>query len=83
MLGDDQLVRLCTVWPKLTKGQRDDEDEIADCANILPHKVKSIVKRARVSGLVFDDGTVNEFAQKYINMLVVDTLEGLKKQKSK
>lgn len=81
MLGDDALVRLCVVWPKLSNAQRNDEDEIADIANILPHKVQSVIKRAKTNGLIFEDGSVNEYALKYINMIVADTLNGLKKQR--
>lgn len=78
MLNDEQLIRLVASWPKLTKEQRNDNNEIADIANLNPRFTGQIVKRAKAHGLIYEDGKVNEFAEKYINGLVGSHLKKLK-----
>jgi hypothetical protein len=83
MLGDEYLIRLVASWPKLTPEQRKDEIYISIVANIDSRYIESLITRAKAHEIIFEDGTVNEFATKYINMIVVDAINNLKKPKSK
>lgn len=70
MLDDQELIRLVASWPKLTKEQRADIGAVSAIAGIMQRNVENVILRARVHELVFEDGTINEYAQKYINALV-------------
>ena len=78
MLDDQELIRLVASWPKLTPKQRNSMEDIADIANLNPRFTPAIVKRAKAHGLIMEDGTVNDYAQKYINGLVGSHLKKLK-----
>lgn len=78
MLNDEQLIRLVASWPKLTEAQRKDNSDIADIANLNSKFVPALVKRAKAHGLIYDNGTINVFAEKYINGLVGSHLKKLK-----
>lgn len=74
MLDDRNLVRLVTSWPKMTEQQRGEASTVAIIANISRYEVENVIIRARAHGLIYDNGTVNEFAQKYVNSLVANSL---------
>lgn len=78
MLNDEQLIRLVASWPKLTEEQRENNNDIADIANLNAKFVPALLKRAKAHGLIYDNGTINEFAEKYINGLVGSHLKKLK-----
>lgn len=70
MLDDMPLVRLVSCWPKLTDAARQDVELLAIVANILPQRIEDTLLRAKANRLIYDDGTVNEFAEKYISTLI-------------
>lgn len=74
MLDDPELVRLVASWTKLTEQQRNDSDAISAIANIPRSRVDTIATRARAHNLIKDDGTINEFAGKYLTSLVGERL---------
>lgn len=75
MLNDDELVRLVASWPKIK--DRSNLDHVAIVANIVRRSVPDVVERALAHGLVYEDGTVNEYAQKYVSGLVAAELKRL------
>ena len=78
MLDDPELVRLVASWPKLTEDQRANTESIGGIVDILPHKLAPTIERARVHNLIKDDGSINEFARKYIEALVASRLKKMK-----
>jgi hypothetical protein len=75
MLDDAELVRLVASWPKLTEEQRGNADTIASVSNISKSRVESILLRAKTHGLIKDDGTINEYASKYLQALIGERLK--------
>lgn len=70
MLDDPELVRLVASWPKIAEKDREDYDYLGQVANVHQGKIKSVVMRAKLHNLIYDNGKINEFAQKYISTLV-------------
>lgn len=79
MLDDPNLVRLVASWPKIEASKRTDMDFVSAVSGVLRCDIESVVLRAKTHGLVFDNGTVNEFAQKYLNALVAERLQKVTK----
>lgn len=75
MLDDLELINLVSSWPKMTKEQRENMQDVADIANIPQRTAHIVVKRAKAHGLVFDNGEVNDYAQRYINSIVATRLK--------
>ena len=79
LIDDPELIRLAAVWGKLTAEQRANDNVIADAARISTARVGSIVHRGLINGIIFSDGAVNSYAQKYIGSLVAQHLKAKQK----
>ncbi len=70
LIDDHEMIRLVSVWPKLTPQQRQNESDIARASAISVNRVTDIIFRAKVSNLIRDDGTINSNAEKYISGII-------------
>lgn len=77
MLNDQDLIRLVASWPKIK--DKSNLDMIACVANIVRRSVPDVLERALAHELISEDGSVNEYAQKYINVIVGAELKRLSK----
>lgn len=78
LLDDAELTRLVALWPKLSEKQRQDPEALAIGANLTRNRVHEILQRARMNNLIFDDGKVNAYAQKYLSTMIAARLSAKK-----
>lgn len=83
LLDDQDLIRLVATWPKLTAEQRKDTNLISDATRIIRDRVEKVITRAKTHGLIYDDGKINTYAEKFISGLVAERLSTMQKKKSK
>lgn len=70
MLDDPELQRLVATWGRLNKQQRTDVSVIADAANIPRSRINIVLDRAKLHGLINDDGSIHANAHEFLNALV-------------
>jgi len=70
LLDDQELIRLVATWPKLNEEYRKEPRDVAIAANISSDRINALLFRAKMHGLIYDDGKINGYAQKYISGII-------------
>lgn len=70
LIDDLEMQRLVATWPKLSEECRQRPSDIARASNISIDRIEDIVFRAMAHKIIYPDGSINSYAEKWISGMV-------------